>query len=176
MDSIYEQFLKACPAGDLDKVKKCFKRSSDLECGINYGAALALSEGHVHVAKYLVDEHGASLFVDSVKSTAEHGILDSVKYLVEECKLDIHDDYEYAMRWASLNDHVDIVKYLMSKGADHNAFKYVTDWSHAYDACEVIAAELRKENKFKRNLEMLKNNAKKTQPVRRRRSPKSGGL
>ena len=38
--------------------------------------------------------------------------LNIIKYLVEKCKVNIHVKNEYALRHASLNGHLNIVKYL----------------------------------------------------------------
>jgi len=53
----------------------------------------------------------------------EYGVLDVVKELIEERKVDLHESNERALEIAIFYNHDDIIEYLLNKGANPNADK-----------------------------------------------------
>ena len=53
---------------------------------------------------------------DALQRASEKGHLEVVKYLVEECRANVHADNDWALRLASENGHLEVVKYLVLNG------------------------------------------------------------
>jgi ankyrin repeat protein len=49
------------------------------------------------------------------------GCLDIIKYLVEDCIVNIHDDNDYALRYSVIYNNIEVVQYLIQQGADIHA-------------------------------------------------------
>ena len=82
------------------------------KCGVNARAQndFAVSEaskyGHLEVVKYLIEKCGAnSRDAWAVMNASRYGHLEVVKYLVEKCGADARVNSNYAVRWASWNNH-----------------------------------------------------------------------
>lgn len=76
-------------------------------------------EGHVHIIRQFMKDYPDILKKGFWKLThiCSQGRLDVVKLLVEEGNADIHQDKNYSVLCALINDHLDLAKYLVSKGA-----------------------------------------------------------
>jgi hypothetical protein len=81
--------------------------------------------GDLQGVKYLVNkgvalDGGANLRSedeeDALQRASEKGHLEVVKYLVEECRANVHADNDWALRLASENGHLEVVKYLVLNG------------------------------------------------------------
>ena len=53
---------------------------------------------------------------EGFRSACMHGNFRVVRYLVNNPRLNIHEDCEYAYRWAWLKGHRNISKYLINRG------------------------------------------------------------
>jgi ankyrin repeat protein len=120
-ESFYEKYKennhdkldKAISFGDLDYVKHL---ADEKGVEISYDViGSAIESGNLNFVKYLVDEKGFEIHdIDAVASAAISGDLSIVKYFVDDKKVAIGDK---ALEWAAEGNHVDIVKYLINKGA-----------------------------------------------------------
>ena len=81
-----------------------------------YDVALA---GYVHIIRQFMKDYPDILKKGFWKLThiCSRGHLDVVKLLVEEGNADIHQDKNYSVLCALINDHLELAKYLVSKGA-----------------------------------------------------------
>lgn len=59
--------------------------------------------------------------MDELLQNIKSGDLDAVKYLVEECNVDVHAECERALRKSAEFGHLDIVKYLVEQ-CDANVY------------------------------------------------------
>jgi len=75
---------------------------------------IPISDDVIHKALSKLDIH------DKFLAAIEYGVIDEVKKLIEEDKVDIHESNERALELAIYYDHNDMVKYLLEKGADPN--------------------------------------------------------
>lgn len=118
-----EDFVDAVKAGDVAKVDQSLKRDSSLKDartkeGIHV-AVLALYYGHEDVSRTIL----AQKPVLDVHSAAAVGDLKRVKQLVEKDPEAVHSyssDGFPPLGLAAYLGHVDVVAYLLSKGADVN--------------------------------------------------------
>jgi hypothetical protein len=58
---------------------------------------------------------------DKFLAAIEYGVIDVVKKIIEEGKVDLHESNERALELALYYDHDDIIEYLLDLGADPNA-------------------------------------------------------
>jgi len=129
-------------------------------------------------------------------AAARKGHLDIVKYLVEEHDVNIHADDSKALLWAADEMHHDVVEYLIKCGADYHdfeqgVFKQLLDWTdldwarvgnYCADISQKIKVEKQVENrkfkneKFQKNVDMLKAIKPKLSVRRRPKTIKGAGL
>lgn len=74
--------------------------------------------GDLAAMKYLVEESGFDIDVhhrnnSAFEMAAFSGHIDIIKYLHEDCQLQISDNDYDAFRWAAANGHLELVKYLV---------------------------------------------------------------
>ncbi len=93
---------------------------------------LALENGHLQVAKYLIEEAKMDVHYGCVlASVTQCGHLSVVKYLVEEAKVDIHEDNDLALMWSAQEGYLDIVKYLIEETGEND---------HIWDSTALVSA------------------------------------
>jgi len=117
-----EQLLKlSSKNGFIDGVKKAIDNGVDIEC--NYGFALvnAANGGHYDIVKLLLD-NGVSVGgyhndYFALTLSCEKGYLNIVKLLVEHGS-DVNAEGGSPLKCASYNGHIDVIKYLLEKGAN----------------------------------------------------------
>jgi len=68
--------------------------------------------------RYDVAGSSQDLFIAACKS----GNLEVVEYLVSTKSVNIHANDNVALRWASSNDHLEVVQYLVEQGANIHAY------------------------------------------------------
>jgi len=66
---------------------------------------------------------------EPLTTACENGHLEIVKYLVDNCGVDVQARDNHASRWAAINGHQQVVKYLVECGVD--AFM-TRDWLVSY--------------------------------------------
>ena len=123
--------LKFSRVGELALVIWLFSKYEFDIYNINASFVWACANGHLDVAKYLV-EQGAEIQDENnaaLREASQAGRLNIVKYLVEN-GADIHVGLNYSLRWASENGHFEVVKYLVESGADiHAEQDYALRWA-----------------------------------------------
>ena len=193
MSELQGNFLNACADGDLAKLKGVLINLENMmgygegSLGI-HGLSLAISAGHLNIVKYLAEGYHVDIYEERGKTlhyAGAIGNLEIVKYLVEDCNVDIHIDKELALRWAAHNEHFNVVKYLIKQGADYSVLKDEEDWKGEYKFCLSAVQDIAREQKeeaqliknkkiekaeqrFKDNINSLKQVGVTRKPVRRR--------
>lgn len=91
----------------------------------------SLRFGFVDVADCLIKEHGADIYTtDSIGRSCVHiaahsGQIDSIKYLVEACNVNVEspclDSTTSALHFAAKEGHKDVLEYILSAGGNVNA-------------------------------------------------------
>jgi len=105
----------AAEYGHVDIVKYLIEKGADVHVWHEYALKYAIENKHLEVVKLLV-ENGANVNEEGVlSSAAAYGDLEIVKYLVEHGAAN-----NWALRWAVENEHTEIVKLLIERGADIN--------------------------------------------------------
>ena len=109
----------ACQRGDFPLILFCLKNIS-----LTYmkdAIYEALKHGHLNIVKYLIKngtEFPAFRHLESLEFAASN--FDTLKYLVEVLHFDFHKGKEVVLRRASASGHLDIVKYVVERGANVN--------------------------------------------------------
>ena len=116
-----ECLLLACEHGHLEIVKYIVERGVDVNAYVQDMTILTMpcEKGHLEVVKYLV-ESGADIHADydiAIQVASQCGHLEVVKYLVSR-GANIHEERELALRWACVENHFEVVQYLVELGAD----------------------------------------------------------
>ncbi len=119
----------AAAAGNFDAVKYLVEKGAKLNIRHSSGQLAldrAAQEGYIDVVKYLAD-HGSLILVEPVSPlwlAAQKGHLSVVKYLVDEKKLDMNQSpagLGTALHFAAGGGFLDVVRFLVEKGADTSA-------------------------------------------------------
>ena len=111
--------IRGCRKGDLSLFIYAFTKSSS-------GVYLyeAVSHGHLNIVKYIIEnkieEIPAFRRLEFLEKISDTGYLDILKYFVEDLKFDFHQEEEVVLRRASACGHLEIVKYVVERGADVN--------------------------------------------------------
>ena len=83
-----------------------------------------ISHGHLNILKYIVenriDEFPTFRRLEFLEKVSDKGFLHILKYFVEDLKFNFHDGEEVVLRRASSGGHLDIVKYVVERGANIN--------------------------------------------------------
>jgi len=138
MVALWLDILQCIINGQLETLQDMVEKNVE----INYDAALRLSaeKGHLHLAKYLVNQ-GADIHACddyALRMSAINGHLDVVKYLVE-LGADIKAISHFAIRYSAENGHLHVVKYLVESGADVRACcDYALRWSAVCGRADVV--------------------------------------
>lgn len=96
---------------------------------------VASFNGHLDIVKYLLPLTDPTLYPRGVVTAANGGYLDVVKYLASQ-GIDVHDDDDEALIFASREGHLDIVKYLVEEqnanvhADDDRAIKWAAENNH----------------------------------------------
>lgn len=133
--------LYACECNHLEIVKYILEKitilntkangdgedSDPKQKAINTGFCRAASSGHLTIVKFFLSQ-GANVHENDdygLRFASWGNYLDVVKFLVEECSVDVQTDENSPLEWASSNNHYEIMKYLIDKGApmDHPCVK-----------------------------------------------------
>jgi ankyrin repeat protein len=80
----------------------------------------AAAAGYLDLLKELVALGGINVN-EGLFEAAMHGHLNIVRFLIENLRANIHYNYDIAIRAAAGEGHYEIVKYLMSRGANFRA-------------------------------------------------------
>ena len=124
-----EGLIRASTSNNLELVKYLIEKGADLNYYNNYigsPVTLAASSGNVDILKYLI-QLGANVGESIIYSPAKKGNLNMVKYLVETIGIGPNSD---AVRGAIEGGQVDILKYLVSKGA--KIYPYQVKYNYRY--------------------------------------------
>ncbi len=119
-DQNVQRFFTAVDKGDLDKIKKMYKPS--FAPVVTDAIILAMIKYHFDIVDYLLDKGITTN--DKYKILIRACIynkLNIVQLLFETDNLDIHYHDDAPLRVASENGNLDIVKYLVQKGANVHA-------------------------------------------------------
>ena len=111
-------FNKAARQGELDLLRYVYNQTGAI---CQHGIIWATYGNHLHIIKYLVEEHGVNVSVanDTALQYASYkGCLDIVKYLVEH-GANIHASDNEALKLATEDGHDEIVDYLIKRGAKY---------------------------------------------------------
>ena len=111
--------------GHFDIVKFLVENGADVHAWNNHALRLASENGHFDIVKYLV-ENGADIHANydyALMVVAGAGCLPIVQYLVQS-GANIHANDNAALRYASLNKHFDVVKFLSKKEYSDNGNYY----------------------------------------------------
>ena len=138
-----EDFNRAINDGDIEYVKAYLEENKISTEDIKNALMRSAENGHLHVVKYLVEEHQADIHAINeyaLRWSAHNGHLDVVKYLVEENNANIHAQNEGGLRYSAENGHLEIVKYLVEEHqADIHAYnEYALRWSAENGHLEVV--------------------------------------
>ena len=133
--------LRACKAGDLDRVKYLVSLGGAWGQGTNnFVLQFALKNEHLEVVKYLVSQ-GADVNATGdyvLQFASENGQLEVIKYLISQ-GANIQTCDNGAIRWSSRNGQLEVIKYLVSQGADIRADDdYAIRWSSRNGQLEVV--------------------------------------
>ena len=110
-----ENIDRAINSGDIEYVKAHLKENKISTEDFKNALLRSAENGHLHVVKYLVEEHQADIHACALRWSAGNGHLDVVKYLVEENNEDIHVIDECTLKWSAQNGHLEVVKYLVEQ-------------------------------------------------------------
>ena len=147
LSMLNEALIVAAKNGDLQTVVSVIDMGADIHFNNDDALDSASSSGHLHIVQYLLGR-GANIHTDSMdyhncalSSAAEYGHLHVVKYFVniisKYIKIGIipknhfhphidndfiidYDYYEFAIRGACKNGHLNIVKFLIDQGGHVN--------------------------------------------------------
>jgi ankyrin repeat protein len=128
----YDLFQKAVLSGHLNIVKFFMEKNARIaSLGDGHMAYLAASKGHLHILKYLVEEKGVKINDMTYNEAIDKGHLDVIKYLSGDEVVDKEGNVyklkdgikpykidNYAVYAAAQNGKLNIVKYLVEKGAE----------------------------------------------------------
>ena len=117
--TIKDSLSHASMGGHVDIIKYLLEKGADLHYGDEEALRFAAHEGHFEVVKFLI-EAGANIHArddSSLTEASAEGHFEVVKYLVS-VGADIHIDNDYALRWAK---NLEVVKHLVEAGADIHA-------------------------------------------------------
>ena len=128
---------EACRTGDFDMIRDLTGKYGYYRDNYNYLAVLALENGHINIAIFLIDNYKAKIDVTDkhlIRRITVSGHLDAVRYLVEK-GADIRLGNDWLMRHATKHGHLQLVKYFISNGADihaecNNAFSQASYRGH----------------------------------------------
>jgi ankyrin repeat protein len=120
-----ETFRHTALYGHLDIVKYLIKNGANIHANGDYALRLAAINGHLNVVKYLIEGPEDA---KGDKRPWDEGC----KPLVPWHPANIHANNDEALRYAAANGHLDVVKYLVEKGAYIHAI---------YDATLRVSAE-----------------------------------
>jgi ankyrin repeat protein len=129
---IESPLMLASHRGFLDIVKYLVKHGADVQArdGENIALIDAISENHLDVVKYLIENAGATI----IAGRDENGSLgclatavyfnrfEILRYLIEEADADIHANRDIALRFAAAFGNLEMVRYLLAHGADVHAY------------------------------------------------------
>lgn len=124
----FEYLYTACEKGDFERVKKLVQGGTSVKpiqfesmtgtLPYNYALGLACENGHIDVARYML-ENGADILSDdgfALRMASQSGQLDMVKFLIEH-GADATCLNNSAVRHANDNGHTETVEYLLQHGA-----------------------------------------------------------
>lgn len=113
--------------GHLDVVIFLCEHGADVSAYSHQVLSEAAYNGHTNILQYLLHNHVFTLRSknEALQSAARHGRLGPVKLLVAN-GADVHDDDELAVRFAAMNDHYHVVKFLLSKTNTTVSVEYST--------------------------------------------------
>ncbi len=105
----------------------------------NRALYFASERGNLSVVKYLVEQKANIDFNYSqpLRISSENGHLAVVKFLVEQ-GADIDASNGYSLKSASLNGHLSVVKFLTERGADVDAYKLAIRYASRNEHTEVV--------------------------------------
>ena len=69
----------------------------------------------------------------------EHSEVAVIRYLIEECGVNVHTMDDYALRWASYMGHLNVVQYLVEQGANvHASDDLALRWASGNGHMEIV--------------------------------------
>jgi ankyrin repeat protein len=130
-----DALLRAIKSGHVEVVKYLVSAGADVDNG---AVEIATRRGDLDIIKYLVSR-GAEVDPTLLETASVYGgHLDIVQYLVLEEGVDVNADNDEALIAASERGHLEIVKFLVSQGADANN-DYVLQVARINDQLDVVA-------------------------------------
>jgi FOG: Ankyrin repeat len=132
-------FISAC-ANNCRNIINSFSKEKvtcmNISSILGRGLILACKNGHLEVAKFLVDK-GAKIHADNdsaLQHACSRGHLEVAKFLVDK-GANIHADNDWALRHACKNGHLEVAKFLVDKGAKIHAdndwaLRHACSWGH----------------------------------------------
>jgi ankyrin repeat protein len=141
--------LKAVQDGNLGGVKYFVKKGADVHSTDYNYLPLASSYGRLEVVRYLVEDQGVDVNIDSSEAlrwACQSGHIEVVQYLVE-AGANIHADQDISLLRAIQEGHLEIVKYLVEHGAnryvkDDEALEWAKRWHQDAIAKYLVAVDL----------------------------------
>jgi len=124
--SLVNRALKcACKGGQLELIKYLIDEAgANIHCDDESALRLSCCGGHFEIMKYLIEQCGANINAPVVypiiSIVSRRGMLRFVEYLIE-AGADIHINNDEALRHATINRNLDIIKCLCDAGADIHA-------------------------------------------------------
>ena len=110
---------KSCEKGELSLIKYCVDKGYNINLFGDCAIRIAANNGYLDIVMYLsekgVDAHAND--DEILIASCKNGYLGIVRYTVEVLKLDIHIWNELPIKRASAAGHLEIVKYLVNRGA-----------------------------------------------------------
>lgn len=124
-DKLNRCLVYACKNGKIESVRYFLKLNTDVNCANNLPLSLAIKSGSIETMKLLVKSGATVSGIDLIEAIM-YLKKDIVKYIVEECDVDINYENGRPLREAAFPYYsyceqrisMEILDYLISKGAN----------------------------------------------------------
>lgn len=157
MSDLAEQYSTASKNGDLTQLKSLVKNNPG--CVFHKSSWMyeaATENGQLSIIKYLLSIDPDANKIHIAMEAAGDGHLDIVKFLVEDQKIDINREDKPILRYAGINGRKDVMRYLITHGADIKIFDQEPHYKKERILCADILKEMQTEQDIRKALRPLK--------------------